>query len=109
MGSRLGGVHFELTGENVTECTGGPEKLCEADLPHVSCRTGIRCPVTLSSSAAHRSNAQLRELLVSHSSSITYSFDPSIHSSAALHHLLRPEVELRPRDGARVPDRSGER
>jgi len=33
MGSRLGGVHFELTGENVTECTGGPQKLLEADLP----------------------------------------------------------------------------
>jgi hypothetical protein len=34
LGSRLGGVHFELTGENVTECTGGPEKLLESDLPH---------------------------------------------------------------------------
>jgi hypothetical protein len=32
-GSRLGGVHFELTGENVTECVGGPEKLLEGDLP----------------------------------------------------------------------------
>jgi len=26
-GSRLHGVHFELTGENVTECTGGPQHL----------------------------------------------------------------------------------
>ena len=33
LGSHLGGVHFELTGENVTECTGGPQKLLEADLP----------------------------------------------------------------------------
>ena len=33
LGSRLGGVHFELTGENVTECTGGPEQLLEGDLP----------------------------------------------------------------------------
>ncbi len=33
LGTRLGGVHFELTGENVTECTGGPQKLLEADLP----------------------------------------------------------------------------
>ena len=33
-GSHLGGVHFELTGENVTECTGGPQKLLESDLPH---------------------------------------------------------------------------
>jgi 3-deoxy-7-phosphoheptulonate synthase len=30
MGSRLGGVHFELTGEDVTECIGGG--LSEADL-----------------------------------------------------------------------------
>jgi 3-deoxy-7-phosphoheptulonate synthase len=32
-GSVLGGVHFELTGENVTECTGGARGLSEADLP----------------------------------------------------------------------------
>ena len=30
--SRLGGVHFELTGEDVTECTGGPQELSVADL-----------------------------------------------------------------------------
>jgi len=31
-GSRLGGVHFELTGENVTECIGGARGLQPADL-----------------------------------------------------------------------------
>jgi len=31
-GSVLGGVHFELTGENVTECTGGARGLTEEDL-----------------------------------------------------------------------------
>ena len=31
-GSTLGGVHFELTGEAVTECTGGTQRLSEADL-----------------------------------------------------------------------------
>jgi len=31
-GSHLGGVHFELTGENVTECIGGARGLAEADL-----------------------------------------------------------------------------
>jgi 3-deoxy-7-phosphoheptulonate synthase len=31
-GSRLGGVHIELTGEDVTECTGGARGLTEADL-----------------------------------------------------------------------------
>jgi 3-deoxy-7-phosphoheptulonate synthase len=32
MGSHLGGVHFELTGENVTECIGGARQLTEQDL-----------------------------------------------------------------------------
>jgi 3-deoxy-7-phosphoheptulonate synthase len=30
--SRLGGVHFELTGEYVTECTGGPQQIQDEDL-----------------------------------------------------------------------------
>jgi 3-deoxy-7-phosphoheptulonate synthase len=32
LGSTLGGVHFELTGEDVTECTGGARGLADADL-----------------------------------------------------------------------------
>lgn len=32
MGSHLGGVHFEMTGEDVTECTGGARGLEDADL-----------------------------------------------------------------------------
>jgi 3-deoxy-7-phosphoheptulonate synthase len=32
LGSRLGGVHVELTGENVTECIGGARGLSEGDL-----------------------------------------------------------------------------
>ena len=32
MGSYLGGVHFELTGEDVTECTGGARGLTDTDL-----------------------------------------------------------------------------
>ncbi len=31
-GTRLGGVHLELTGEDVTECTGGARDLTDADL-----------------------------------------------------------------------------
>jgi len=31
-GSILGGVHFELTGEDVTECVGGAAGVTEADL-----------------------------------------------------------------------------
>ena len=32
MGSYLGGVHIELTGEDVTECTGGARGLSDMDL-----------------------------------------------------------------------------
>ena len=32
LGSHLGGVHFELTGDDVTECTGGARGLTETDL-----------------------------------------------------------------------------
>ncbi len=32
LGSRLGGVHFELTGDDVTECTGGARGLADLDL-----------------------------------------------------------------------------
>ena len=31
-GGRLGGIHFELTGEDVTECTGGANEVTESDL-----------------------------------------------------------------------------
>jgi 3-deoxy-7-phosphoheptulonate synthase len=31
-GAHLGGVHFELTGDNVTECVGGASGVTEADL-----------------------------------------------------------------------------
>lgn len=34
MNSALGGVHFELTGDNVTECIGGARGLNEDDLKH---------------------------------------------------------------------------
>jgi 3-deoxy-7-phosphoheptulonate synthase len=32
LGSNLGGVHFELTGDDVTECTGGARGLADVDL-----------------------------------------------------------------------------
>ena len=31
-GSRLGGIHLEMTGQNVTECTGGLDEISESDL-----------------------------------------------------------------------------
>ena len=50
-GSMLGGVHIELTGEDVTECIGGARGLTELDLarayksqvdPTLKCRAGAR-------------------------------------------------------------------
>ena len=38
-GSRLGGVHLELTGEDVTECLGGARELTEIDLERAYCST----------------------------------------------------------------------
>jgi 3-deoxy-7-phosphoheptulonate synthase len=32
LGSSWGGVHFELTGEDVTECVGGPQNITEEQL-----------------------------------------------------------------------------
>jgi len=34
LGSRLGGLHLELTGEDVTECIGGPQDIGDHDLHH---------------------------------------------------------------------------
>ena len=43
LGGQLGGVHFELTGENVTECIGGARGLTAADLaPRLPHRRSIR-------------------------------------------------------------------
>ncbi|HET8897158.1 MAG TPA: 3-deoxy-7-phosphoheptulonate synthase class II [Rhodanobacteraceae bacterium] len=39
-GTRLGGVHLELTGEDVTECLGGARELIEADL-HRAYKTSV--------------------------------------------------------------------
>jgi 3-deoxy-7-phosphoheptulonate synthase len=39
-GSALGGVHIELTGENVTECVGGARGLAESDLK-LAYRSGV--------------------------------------------------------------------
>ena len=41
-GSFLGGVHIELTGEDVTECTGGARGLTDADLRVPTIRRSIR-------------------------------------------------------------------
>jgi 3-deoxy-7-phosphoheptulonate synthase len=57
LGSRLGGVHVELTGENVTECIGGARGLSEIDLerayksrvdPRLNYEQALECAMRIS-------------------------------------------------------------
>ena len=59
LNSQLGGVHFELTGENVTECTGGARNVKEADLKrayrsHVDPRLNYEQALEMAMSIARR-------------------------------------------------------
>ncbi len=56
LGSYLGGVHFELTGENVTECIGGARGLEETDLqraytslvdPRLNCEQALEMAMSI--------------------------------------------------------------
>ena len=48
-GSHAGGVHFEMTGQNVTECLGGAQAISEADL---SSRYNTHCDPRLNANQA---------------------------------------------------------
>ncbi len=48
-GTHAGGVHFEMTGQNVTECTGGTRSVTEADL---SARYHTHCDPRLNAAQA---------------------------------------------------------
>ena len=64
-GSRLGGVHIELTGDDVTECIGGARGLTEADLArayksNVDPRLNAEQALELAMLIARRAGRQLR-------------------------------------------------
>ncbi|HHK74438.1 MAG TPA: 3-deoxy-7-phosphoheptulonate synthase class II, partial [Rhizobiales bacterium] len=61
-GSHAGGVHFEMTGQNVTECIGGQRKLREADL---SSRYHTHCDPRLNADQALEMAFQIAEKLKS--------------------------------------------
>ena len=48
-GSYAGGLHIELTGQNVTECTGGAQKISDEDL---SSRYHTHCDPRLNANQA---------------------------------------------------------
>ena len=48
-GSYAGGLHIEMTGQNVTECTGGTQKISDQDL---SSRYRTHCDPRLNASQA---------------------------------------------------------
>ena len=58
--SRLGGVHFEMTGEAVTECLGGSVEVSEADL---SRNYETACDPRLNGSQALEMAFRIAELL----------------------------------------------
>ena len=47
MGTHAGGVHFEMTGQNVTECVGGAQAITE---DHLSDRYHTHCDPRLNAS-----------------------------------------------------------
>jgi 3-deoxy-7-phosphoheptulonate synthase len=49
MGTHAGGVHIEMTGQDVTECVGGGQQLGEEDLKH---RYETHCDPRLNASQA---------------------------------------------------------
>lgn len=59
-GTHAGGVHFEMTGQNVTECLGGQRKLAEADL---SSRYHTHCDPRLNADQALELAFQIAEKL----------------------------------------------
>jgi 3-deoxy-7-phosphoheptulonate synthase len=63
VGSRLSGVHFELTGDDVTECLGGARQLEAADLhrmyltrvdPRLNAEQGLEMALRIADHLRHR-------------------------------------------------------
>ncbi len=63
LGSHLGGVHFELTGDDVTECTGGARGLADVDLarayrtsvdPRLNCEQALELAMLIARQRGHR-------------------------------------------------------
>jgi 3-deoxy-7-phosphoheptulonate synthase len=59
-GSYAGGVHFELTGQNVTECVGGAQAISEASLAD---RYHTHCDPRLNASQALELAFEIAEAL----------------------------------------------
>ncbi len=59
-GSHAGGVHFELTGQNVTECVGGAQEISEDELAH---RYLTHCDPRLNASQALELAFEIAEAL----------------------------------------------
>ncbi|MGH8191835.1 MAG: class II 3-deoxy-7-phosphoheptulonate synthase [Rhodanobacteraceae bacterium] len=66
-GSKLGGVHLELTGEDVTECMGGARNLSEADLgraykstvdPRLNYEQSLELAMLIVRKSGHRGTSQ---------------------------------------------------
>ena len=69
-GSHVGGVHFEMTGQDVTECLGGAQEITEERLgdryhthcdPRLNASQSLELAFLVAASLRHRRNGSLRE------------------------------------------------
>jgi 3-deoxy-7-phosphoheptulonate synthase len=69
-GSHVGGVHFEMTGQDVTECLGGAQEITEERLgdryhthcdPRLNASQSLELAFLIAESLRHRRNGSLRE------------------------------------------------
>ena len=110
MGQQLGGVHIELTGENVTECIGGSGGLQEDDLARayeseVDPRLNYEQSMELAFLIARKmsSGATLEGARVSPHGDATVRERSTIQTQVRLFHVREPRVNLQ---GASERDRS---
>ena len=74
-GTHAGGVHFEMTGQNVTECLGGQRKLGEADL---SSRYHTHCDPRLNADQALELAFLIAEKLKARRGKLTPAMEPML-------------------------------
>jgi 3-deoxy-7-phosphoheptulonate synthase len=69
-GTHVGGVHFEMTGQDVTECLGGAQEITEERLgdryhthcdPRLNASQALELAFLVAESLRHRRNGALRE------------------------------------------------
>ena len=88
----MGGAHFELTGENVTECIGGPQNLDDGDL-HLNYTT--YCDPRLNYAQSMEVSFRLAQLLRANMPSPSMSKgNEGLAVTPLASHVLSPRVKM---------------